>query len=249
MTATAIGLLVKKRCETARWHIGRVVSIVSGDTVDITELSDGDDWPDEGGGTYDWGIGAKVFRAVAKGTAIGEWQELADPAVADVAAAASSASSAASAASSAASSASSSASAAASAASAAQATADAALAAPGSPQAVSLTLGAASGTQLDAARPCLLVVRGTGAPTLSATGSQAYTVQLLTGSTASGPAPSTVVDDAQGALAATLLVGITTTATEPWKLVTIVPAGEYVRVVQSAGAATCAITAATKQVM
>ncbi|HKP06391.1 MAG TPA: hypothetical protein VJU58_03985 [Microbacterium sp.] len=209
MTATAVGLLVKKRCETARWHIGRIVSIVSGDTVDITELSDGDDWPEEGNGTYDWGIGAKVFRSVPKGTDIGEWQELDDPALA--------------------------------------AAIPALLAAPDIPTSLSLTLGAASGVQVSATRPALVVVRGTGAPALSATGTQAFTVQLLVGDTASGPAPSTVIDDVDGSVNATLILGVATTTTMPWKLVAIVPAGKYIRVVQSAGAATTTLTAATKQ--
>lgn len=217
MTATAVGLLVKKQCETGRYHIGRIVHIVSGDQVHITELADGADWPEEGYGTYDWGIGAKVFRNVDKGTGVGQWQELTEPAVADVS-------------------------------SAASAAAAAALQPSGAPQNLSLTLNAATGVQVHATRPTALVVRGTGAPSLSATGNQTFTVQLLVGSTASSPAPSTVYDSDQGALSVTLVVGVTITTTVGWKLVADIPAGMFVRVIQSAGAAPVTLTSATYQV-
>ena len=104
----------------------------------------------------------------------------------------------------------------------------------------SLTLGG-SGVQLSATRPVLLTVRGTASMVSTLAGGQAYTVELRCDA---GSTPTTVVDDAAGSLAQTVGLSVTLTVAQSWKLVQLVPAGQYCRVVQASGAATLSVTGA-----
>lgn len=100
-----------------------------------------------------------------------------------------------------------------------------------------LTLGG-SGVQLSALRPVLLTVRGTA----SVSATQSFAIELRCDS---GTTPTAVVDDATGSLGVTLGLA----AVMPWKLVGMVHAGDYCRVVQASGAGTVAITGANAQAL
>lgn len=58
------------RKASSRYMQGIVSAIVSGDTVDVVVLSDGDAWGDGDPGS----VPAKLFESVALGTGVGEWQ-------------------------------------------------------------------------------------------------------------------------------------------------------------------------------
>jgi hypothetical protein len=119
------------------------------------------------------------------------------------------------------------------------------LALPAAPSSSGMTIGG-SGVQIHATRPSLVVVRGTASMTSTLIGGQAYTVELRCDSNAT---PTTVVDDAAGSLNQALGLSVTLVDVQPWKLVTMARGGDYCRVVQSAGAATLALTGAPRQAL
>ena len=120
--------------------------------------------------------------------------------------------------------------------------ADGRLANAGAPTSAGLTLGG-SGVQLSSTRPTRLNARLTASMTSTLLGPQNYTVELRCDS---GSTPTTVVDDASGALS-----GVAATTDQPAKLSVLVPAGHYCRIVTSAASANATVTlvAATKQVL
>lgn len=117
---------------------------------------------------------------------------------------------------------------------------------PGAVTSAGLTLGA-SAVQLSTTRPALLAVRGTASQVSTLIAGQAYTVQLIVGPTNT---PSAVVDDASGSFTQALGLTVTLTDLDAWKLVTIVPAGYYVKAAVLAGStATVVLTASSMQLM
>lgn len=225
---TTVGQRLKFQTASGRYHHGFVTHVVTGDTVHLTCFSDGSEWADVGYGTQAAGISGQCYLSVSMGSGVGEWQAVnvesyATTGELDDYATHGDVS-----------------------------TAIAAIpydpgrmAIAGAGSSAGLTLGAA-GVQLSTTRPTSLVVRGTASMTSTLAGGQAFTVELRCDS---GATPTAVVDDASGSLTQTLGLTVTLAALQPWKLVYNVPAGHYVRVVQSAGAATLALTGATKQVL
>jgi hypothetical protein len=205
-----LGQRVEVQMTTGRYYEGVITSIVSGSTVDVVLFSDGDTWPDVGYGTYDAGIGAKLFTSLSTGTGVLEWHAVNPESYADAGTVSSSIATA----------------------------ITAALAVPGSGASAGLTLGGA-GVQLSTTRPVLLMVRGTASMTSTLAGGQGFTVELRSDSNST---PTAVVDDATGSLTQTLGISVTLTDLDAWKLGAVVLAGDRVRVVQSAGAATVALT-------
>jgi len=67
---TTVGDHIKFQSDTRRYHEGRIVHFVSGDTVHLVAFSDGSNWPDSTPAS----VAAKVYFSVDKGTSAAEWQ-------------------------------------------------------------------------------------------------------------------------------------------------------------------------------
>lgn len=226
MTAPIIGQTVILKIASSPLRIvpAKVTNVIDEDTINCVGFADiNDDWPGDGPATSNPG---RPFFGVTRGTGVNQWQESDIPTDAEVASAITSATSG-------------------------YATEvyvdnaqDNCMALPAG-SAAGLTLGAA-GVQLSTTRPCWLTVRGTASQALTLVGGQGYTVQLLCDSATT---PTTVVDDETGSFTGTVVVGVAITDLDGWHLAAYVPAGHYVRVVQSAGAATVALTGSRKWVL
>lgn len=210
----------KTQASPARTAYGLVTKIVSGDTVNLVALIDDvDDWPAPyGSPSYH---PALLVTSVAKGTSVGQWQDVAlsDVETAAIAAAVSSGTTGL----------------------ATTSALNSAIAGaplvPVYPTSRTLTLGS-DFQATNTSRPARFIVSGTWTTTLTVTGTVAGNVQLKMASSAN---PATIVDDAQPSYGVTIVIGLTLTPQIPWKLIADAPIGAFLRPV-NAGAGTVAIT-------
>lgn len=223
-----VGELVTYRTATSQYNLAVIGRVVSGSTVDLVAFSDGTTWQDQ---STPPGVATITYYSVALGSSVGQYQ--ATTIIEDTIDAAGFATEAWVSSNGYATT------------SYVNGLAPNYLALPPAPSSASLTLGG-SGVQLHASRPVLVTVRGTASMTSTLAGGQAYTVDLRCDS---GSTPTAVVDDAAGSLTQTLGLSVSLTEVQPWKLVTLARAGDYCRVVQSAGAATLALTGSSAQAL
>lgn len=244
----AVGDLVRYRTATSQYHLAVVGRVVSGTTVDIVAFSDGTTWQDMGTPP---GAATITYYGLTLGTGVGQYQPT--TIVADAAAAAGFATTSATSAAIASSASalngtittlSGSVSTLSSTVAALSSSSATHLVQPIAPATAGLSLGGV-GVQLSATRAVLLTVRGTASMTSTLAGGQAFGVELRCDS---GSTPTTVVDDASGALSQTLGISVTLTAQQPWKLVTIARPGDFCRVV-SGGTATVSLSGSSKQAL
>lgn len=238
-SAQAVGDLVTLRIATSQYNLAIVGKVVSGTTLNLVAFTDGGTWQDTSDPPN---FSTITYYNRTPGTSVGQYQTT--TIIADTVSAAGFATS----------SSVTSAIAAAVAGLATSSYVDVAaadlesyvdtlgptyLALPTAPSSAGLTLGGA-GVQLSATRPVQLVVRGTATMASLLGSTVAFTVELRCDS---GSTPTAVVDSDAGSFADT----VAATSVVPWKLVTMAREDDYCRVVQSAGAATLALTGSSKQ--
>lgn len=210
----------KTQASPLRVAYGLVSKIVSGDTVNLVALIDDvDDWPDPiNAPSYH---PAQLVTSVAKGTAVGEWQDVAlsDPQNSAITAAVASGTGGL----------------------ATTSALNSAIAGvpanPVYPTSRSITIGA-DFQATNTSRPSRFVISGTWSTTLTISGTVTGNIQLKMASSAN---PSPIVDDAQPSYGVTIVIGLTLTPQLPWKMVCDMPIGGFARVV-NAGAGTVAVT-------
>lgn len=227
LAAPVVGQVVIYKTSSTRSSPALVSKIVSGDTVNLVAVIDAsDDWPVINVPSTN---PAWLYTSIAKGTGVGEWQEATIPTVLidemesqaeGVVATELGGGGAIT--------------------SAIETATAGQLASPTGWSSPARTLN--SNFKPSATRTTLTTYSGTWSGTLTATGSVAGVIQLLSDTAGT---PTTECDDQQPAFSATLLIGVALTQVSPWKVTCMVPADFNVRLATS-GTGSFAITSITE---